>query len=755
MQPRGPVVDPLPCSGCGKLLDPLRAGHVAIFDDRFHFFCDRGRCRKSFVGPLGDATPTLLETPKPEPVRSSPVPLAGRVSNAHAPLVPEDVLEEPPRLDDDPSLAEPIDRGVTSLDAPRVEAHEGRDAGALLLLLAVMAGTLTVLLGLTTGGTLVMLARIALAAVGASMLVARALTQPRAPADPPHLPVLAGPLGAILVAAWAVWRSPPVIAGEAVVLAGLIVTVSGATVWLLELARRNEEGERAFMEHALAAPARRVLADGTLEEGVLDLRAGERVLVEEGEDVPVDMVITEGEADVLPWLGAASLVRRRPRDPVVAGAHVARGRITGITTWSGDNRMFARLVLDPRRRLDVLDPRARAPRSLVERWTVVAAVAAALLSFGITRSGVDAAMTAVAVQAGLATSVIALLPGTHLARGLLNTLRRGVTYKSADAWERASRASVAVFCARGTLLLGEPEVAEVEAVGPNVEPVDVLGLAAGAARAESSPTAQAILRAAKARGVRPDAVRNANVVRGLGVVAVASSGEELCVGSRAHMLEQRIGITAAERRLGELSALGRGVVLVALGGRAIGLIALADGIRPGARAAIQHLLDAQLLPILMSGDSRETCDAIARSLDIEHVRADVRPADRADEVKRIAEAGESVAVFGHTPHDDAALSAADVSIALGAAGAADAEQDIALASDDLRDGALALVVARRTRAEARISFGLAAVPPALGTVLVALGVLPPAFVPIASLLGAAVAVMHHRAGERPQVGAAG
>src|SRR6185436_17854419 len=184
-----------------------------------------------------------------------------------------------------------------------------------------------------------------------------------------------------------------------------------------------------------------------------------------------------------------------------------------------------------------------------------------------------------------------------------------------------------------------------------LEPDDVLALAAGAERSEEHPIAAAIVRAARTRGVRPDGVRNPNFHPGLGVTAVTSSGEELCVGNRALMLEQRISIATAESRVAELEALGRTVVLVAVGARLVGLIGLQDGLRPGARAAIQHLLDAQVEPVLMSGDARETCEAIGRSLDIDHIRPEVLPGDRGGEVRRIIEAGMGVATRGHAGID--------------------------------------------------------------------------------------------------------
>jgi cation transport ATPase len=502
------------------------------------------------------------------------------------------------------------------------------------------------------------------------------------------------------------------------------------------------------VEHTLELTGTRLHPDGAEERDVPDLCAGERVVVAEGEDVPVDLVIHEGEVEVLPWLRSNAPVRRRPGDTLVAGAHVVSGRVVGVCTWAGRDRAFARVLLDPRRRADALASVPRAARSLVERWAVVTAIGAAAIYVGINRGrpdvAFDAAMVAVAVLAGLSTSIIGVLGGVQIARGLQLAQRRGITYRSADAWERAAQATVTVFCARGTLLLGEPEVAEVEVKSQQISPEELLALASGAARSDTSPVALAILRAAKNRGIKPGAVRNPTVYPGMGVNAITSAGEEIVLGSRAHMLTQRIGIAASEWRIGELSALGRSVVLVAVGGRLVGLIGLQDGIRTGARASVQHLLDVQIEPVLLSADAQDTCDAIAHSLDIEHVRAEIPNGERAEEVRKLSDAGEAVAVIGHPGVDDVALGAAGVSIALGAAGSASREYDVALASDDLRDAALALALARRSRVEARVSFGLSALPPVLGVGVVALGVLPASFVPIAALLGGVVGVLHSR-----------
>jgi P-type E1-E2 ATPase len=269
-------------------------------------------------------------------------------------------------------------------------------------------------------------------------------------------------------------------------------------------------------------------------------------------------------------------------------------------------------------------------------------------------------------QAAVANPAVAHLAALHVARGVLRGLRRGVAFRTAEAFDASGRVTLATFCARGTLLLGEPEVANVEPVGDH-DASQVVALVAGAQSGASHPVATAVLRAARARGVRPDGTRSHNFHPGLGITAVASSGQRLVVGSRALMLQEKVSVASAEVQVNELEALGRSVLLVALGGRLVGVVGLQDGLRPGARAAVQLLLDVGVEPVLLSGDARETCETLGRALDIEHVRPEILPPDRGDEIRRIADGGVSVAVIGKSPIDDQALSASDVSVALPAA----------------------------------------------------------------------------------------
>ena len=171
-------------------------------------------------------------------------------------------------------------------------------------------------------------------------------------------------------------------------------------------------------------------------------------------------------------------------------------------------------------------------------------------------------------------------------RAHLEALEGGITLPNAGAFERAGAVNVAVLRARGTVLLGEPEIVTIEPVA-GLQSERVLALAPGAETGSTHPFAAAVMRAARMRGVAADAVRNATVHAGLGVTAVASTGERLVVGGRGMMLEQKIGVAVTDTHAAELEAQGRSVLYVALGDRLLGLVALQDGLRAGARAAVR------------------------------------------------------------------------------------------------------------------------------------------------------------------------
>jgi cation transport ATPase len=740
------------CPACAKDVDPLRAGHVAIFDDKFFYFCDRGCREKVAPSSAASAAPAAKRIPTPRKPAEAVDPLArgerrpvtngvGRHSAAPSDAA-SDVEVAPASGPAPPSL------GALVRDAKKAAAP--REMGTALAWASVAAGVMAMSLVLAGQAPWVMALRVACASLGWICILVRALRVPREPTDVTPALLLAPAAAGCAVAA-VTWLLHDPAMEQAATFAGFVVTGAALSLQLVERARQSSAIERMRIAEALSAASKRLsIADRASDEDAsppsqsVGLKPGEEIAVQAGAVLPVDGTIVAGDALVVPWLGATESVRRREGDSVLSGARIVSGKLRVRAAYTGLDRAWTRLTLDPRRRADVHTRIARVGRALASRGGLVALFLGSLAGVADGESPAMVALMAIAAWTSITTAAVGSMAAVHVGRGILEGLRRGIAYRSPLDWDKAGEVSIAAFCARGTLLLGEPELADLEAVGRATDE-QVLALAAGAESLSAHPVAMAIQRAAVARRIRPDAVRSPSVQPGLGVLSVASTGESLAVGSRALMLKEKISVAIAEQKIAEIEAHGREVLLVALAGKLVGVLGLQDGLRPGARAAVQHLLDAQVEPVLISGDSRETCEAIGRALDIDHIRPEIPLGDRAVEVERLGQGGVTVAVLGHPRTDEAALSAAQVAVAMPAQGAASGEWGIMLASDDVRDGALAISLARRTKNDARTGLIMAMAPGILLALAVAFGLLPPAYAPLAALLGAAAAALHARA----------
>lgn len=733
-----------PCSTCGTPVDTLRAERVAIFDERFRYFCSAS-CRERF-DPIGMRTPLPREKPAEEVLPLVPVEAAGLINDPSilsiAQVGRETPLELSPRETEhhafEPKAPETagLQRALSTAEAPLA-------IGSLLLALSATAAGLTIALALAGSSQVAITARLVLVVVSAAALTAEAWMGHREETELHPLALLTGPLGALAVTGFAYLTQAPQ-TGSAITLSALIIGTASVMVLGVRRSAFPIELERTLIRAELDATSRRIVGEDVATVPAADLRPGEEIIVEAGETVPVDAMVTAGSAVVSPWRGAPGRAERREGDVVVAGARVLEGRLRAVVSWAGHDRAWIRLSNDPRRRADLYAGLARSGRLFTEKLAPFATIAAGLAAFAGDIGWVELGMLVASVQAALVSPAVTTLPALSVARAILDALRRGIAFRTAESFDRASKVSTLTFCARGTVLLGEPEVANIDAFG-DYRPTDVLALVAGAESGAQHAIASAILRAARARGVRPDGARSPTPQAGLGTTAVASNGQPLVVGSRALMLREHVSVAAAESRITDYEAMGQSVLLVALGGRLVGLLALQDGLRPGARAAVQHLLDVGVEPVLLSGDARETCEALGRALDVDHIRPEVPPGERGDAIRRLADGGAIVAVVGHTPGDDLALSAADLSIALQAAGSTASEWHIQLASDDVRDAAFAIRLAHDARRDARLALLLGLAPAALGSLMATLGLGPTALGPMGALVGGLLAMLRFRA----------
>lgn len=748
------AAETLPCSSCRAPVDPLRAPRVAHFGERFCYFCSEA-CEQDYRhGEPARAEARARLSPVPQRVTPSAPPLASSPRPPQLDALPALETREKPSSEA-PTGSSPAatsaaltekqsDVASEPEDAPVEDPSLSVDAGTLLLSLSVLGAILSLVLSLTGSSELSLAARLVLSAVATAALVAECAMGHRSVTELHPLATLVGPVLAIAAATGLRLSEQPE-AEAAIGLSGVVTLTAALSLLMVRRARRPLELERLQLLAELDRPGRRIEAGEVTLTPAADLRPGEEIVVEAGDVLPVDATVTAGTAQVSPWLGAKAQVERRETDSLVAGSTVLSGTLRAVVGWAGNDRAWVRLTHDPRRRADLHGKAARVGRNLAEKAAPFVAGFAALVAFAGSGNTPAVLLLGIASLAALAQAGTAEIGSLQLMRAVLSSLRRGIAFRSAEALDRAGKVSSVAFCARGTLLLGEPEVTSIDALTGH-DPESVLAFAAGAEASTDHPAAAAVLRAARARSIRPDAVRSPTPQPGLGVTAVAASGQPLAVGSRALMLRERIGVASAEARITDLEAMGRSVLLVALGQRLIGVIGLQDGLRAGARAAVQHVMDVGVEPILLSGDARDTCEALGRALDIDHLRPEVPPGERGNEVKRLRDAGAVMAVVGRTPNDDNALAAADVSVALSVAGSGASEWSVQLASDDVRDAAYSLRVAHESRREAQLGLVLTLAPAVAGIVVAAFGFAPAALAPIATCAGTAIAVSRLRPG---------
>ena len=834
------------CPGCGTSIDPLRAGHVAIIDGGFRYFCGadckslfvdvssrraaldaltadpphvsvasaksvarpKERAREESVASVvsvasgiraqeGAATPQFPAVSESESAQESesaresenesgeetravpeeaPTTLRSTaVAEAEAAEAAEAEAEADAGADEKADAGADADADADADEKADAESARGAvktraevrarrrvaafDARKYLGHVAIAApyvgvalGVLAVVVSLAGEGSAELRLPFALAST-ALLVVCTGLGRREAGAPAPWFvsgPVVLAACGAVLSVTVHDAR-----AESHAAYVGLAAAAALLVDLLVSRSRRDVTDARARIATALAVGVRVVRGDATSDVEAAQVRPGEQVVVEAGEAIGVDGIVAAGAAEIAPWMDSPVVLAKREGDAVVAGATVISGRLRVTATFTGGERAWLKLGHSSAARVDVAAPLVALARRTVERGAPIAALLVGGATYAMNGAWPEVIIAASAGAYAVAGFAAVAAASLAHARGHIAAQRRGIVYKDADAFDAAARAEIAVVCSRGTILLGEPEIVAVEAIGGGStraassgspmrtapeETARVLSLAAGAEMASNDAFAAAILRAARARGARPENVRSALVHSGLGVTALAPNGDKVIVGSRAFLLNERVSVAIADARATELEAQGRSVLLVALGGRLVGLLALQDGLRPGARAAVQRLHDARIEPVFLSGEARDTCETIARALDIEHVRPEILPADRGAEVRALADGGRIVAAVGHPSSDDGALGAADVSVAMTAAGAAPGEWGVALASDDVRDAALALTVPRACRERAKTATLVAAATQGISLLGIAFGAAPPALAPIAAVLAAAFAL---------------
>jgi len=269
---------------------------------------------------------------------------------------------------------------------------------------------------------------------------------------------------------------------------------------------------------------------------------------------------------------------------------------------------------------------------------------------------------------GLATPT-AVMVGTGLGA------EKGILIKGGESLEKAYQLNTVVFDKTGTLTRGEPEVVEI-IPADGVQPREILHLAASIEAVSEHPLAQAIVDWARSEGASVVAVEGFEALAGLGVKA-SVDGSDVLLGNLRLMAERGTNLNGLEDKAERLFREGKTSVWVARQGRVVGVIALSDVPRESARGAVEALKDMGLDVAIITGDNAKTAAAIASTVGIDRVLAEVMPGDKADEIRRLQKEGRVVAMVGDGINDAPALSAADIGIAVGAG------TDIAIEAGDI------------------------------------------------------------------------
>ncbi len=516
--------------------------------------------------------------------------------------------------------------------------------------------------------------------------------------------------------------------------AAAIIVVLVLLGQLLELRAREATGGaiRALLDLA-PKTARRLKPDSSDEEVSLGLVvAGDVLRVRPGEAVPVDGTVTDGRSTIDESMvtGESMPVTKATGDTVIAGTINQTGAIAMRADKVGSDTMLARIV-----QMVADAQRSRAPiqrlADQVAGWFVPAVIVVAVLAFIVWASfgpeprftfGFVAAVTVLIIACpcalGLATPMSIMV-------GVGRGAAAGVLVKNAESLERMEKVDTLLVDKTGTLTEGKPKVVAIEPFSGITE-AELLRFAAAVERPSQHPLAAAIVSEAAARSIAVETATEFDAPTGKGVIGLVD-GRRVAIGNPGYLSELGVDTAALAEAADRHRREGATAILVAVDGKAAGVIAIADPVKQSTPSALAALKAEGIRVIMVTGDNRVTAEAVARRLGLDEVEADVLPDAKSAVVARLKAEGRVVAMAGDGVNDAPALAAADVGIAMGTGTDVAIESaGVTLVKGDLNGIVRARRLSHATMRNIRQNLFLAFVYNAIG-VPVAAGVLYPSF----------------------------
>jgi Cu2+-exporting ATPase len=461
----------------------------------------------------------------------------------------------------------------------------------------------------------------------------------------------------------------------------------------------------------LAPPMAIVLRDGEpVEVPTAEVNVGDVLLIRPGAKIPVDGTVIDGESELdESMVTGESLPVAKTRDSQVIGASVnTTGTLRVRATKVGSDTALAQIVALVQEAQNSKAPGQR----LADRaafWLVLVALLGGMATFlvwlAVGRPVTEALLFAITVVVITCPDALGLATPTAIMVGTGLGAQRGVLFKNATALEASAHIDTVVMDKTGTLTQGEPQVTDIVADGFAEQ--ELLALAAAIERESEHPLAQAIARQADTVRVPRLAATAFRNVPGHGAQGQVD-GRRVLVGNRRLMTTEGVDLGDLGRRRDELAAAGRTAVLVAVDGRAVGVLALADAPRNTAAAAVRELHAMNTQVVMLTGDNEATARRIANELGIDTVIAEVLPADKSAKISELQRAGKRVAMVGDGINDAPALAVADLGIAIGTGTDVAIETaDVVLMRSDPLDVPTALRIGKGTLRKMRQNLGWA------------------------------------------------
>lgn len=517
--------------------------------------------------------------------------------------------------------------------------------------------------------------------------------------------------------------------------AAVIVTLILVGRWL-EARAKGRAGAAIQGLLGLKVRTARVMRNGVATDiDIDDVQTGDTILIRPGERVPADGTVLDGASriDESMMTGEPAPVAKAAGDPVTGGTVNGSGGLTVRVTRTGQDTTLAQIV----RMVEEAQGAQLPIQALVDRvtlWFVPAVLSCAALtvilwliigpdpaiSFALV-AGVSVLIIACPCAMGLATPT-SILVGTGRAAEL------GVLFRKGDALEVLNRVDVIAFDKTGTLTMGRPAMTDLVAA-PGIDPDEVLRRVAAVEARSEHPVATAILDAARQQGHAIPEAEDFSAVAGYGVEGRVD-GKRVQVGAERLMTRAGIAVDAFAPQAQARAARGETVLYAAIDGRLAVMISVSDPVKAESQTALSALAQRGYDIAMITGDKRETAEAIARDIGISHVIAEVLPDGKVDALATLKAQGRKVAFVGDGINDAPALAFADVGIAIGTGTDIAIETaDVVLMSGDLRGVVNAVNLSRRTMRNIRqnlawaFGYNTALIPVAAGILYPAFGVL--------------------------------